>query len=192
MEKRSFIPIDKKYLVLSLVITIGMLAYEIHYFTGYYDGFGVLENLYNGLYPRALKTVALAVPSYFLTFGFIYAALISGYPYRIVYFLLFSFGILIEYSFQKFFIRFTNTEDLANIIYAVDWRVRSNSAQEYFLPFSFLPCLVFLGFLIFLKPKRPPEGIKMLLTVVLVFFGFFAATAYLSTNMFPTLSSNAF
>lgn len=129
--------------------------------------------------------------SFLLSGIFVFVALISPYRYRIVYFLLFCLSVWVEYGYQEAFYRFSNSEDAANALFAADSRIIFNAVPYYFDNVAFLPCLAFALLLIFIKPLRE-KGLKNLLIVLLLFVGFYSTSAYVSTDVFPSASFNAF
>ncbi len=86
--------------------------------------------------------------------------------------------------------RFSNPEDAANALFAADSRILYTSVSGYFDNRALIPCLAFALLLIFIKPVRT-TGLKTFLITASLFVGFFSMTAYVSTNTYPTISSNA-
>ncbi len=191
MEKTQWKSLYSRYFLISLFFTAGLIGFEFFLFPKYYESFNTINFLQSGVYMKVLKTFALAVPSFLVSVFFVYAALISPYKYRFLYFTLFCLGVLTEYGYQDAFNRFSNSEDAANALFAADSRIMLNSMSGYFDNFAILPCLAFALLLIFIKPIQT-KGLKNFLLILSLFVGFFSLTAYFTTNYFPSASLNAF
>lgn len=182
---------NRKSFITALSFTLGLILLEAFLFAIYYENFEIIDFIYRGEFLRPAKIIALAIPSYLLTLLFLFAALKAPYKFRALYLALFCIGVLTEYGYQNAFNRFTTTEDLANALFAADWRIASSSAGQYFFVVGAIPCLAFLLLMIRTKPVSQ-RGFKSLLLVVAAFGIFYSLTAYVSTNVFPSISFNAF
>ena len=187
----SFFSIHRKYIIAAFGFAFGMVILEAFVFPRYYEGFFLLTNLKNGNYLIVLKTIVLGTANFLLAVFFIFASLISPYRYRMLYFILFCIAVLPEYSFQKVFNRFTALEDIGNALFAADMRIITSSIGEYFVTSAIFPCLLFALLLLIIQPLAK-KGLKIFLTIVLLYSGFFLFTAYFSTNAFPSTSLNSF
>ena len=183
--------VRSKHLLIAATFTAGLIVLELFLFSGYYDGFHFGGYLHDGLFVKPFKIAVLGISSYVLAVFFVFAALVSPYRYRIVYFALFCLSVLVEYSYQRAFLNFTTSEDIANALYAADSRIVFNTVPYYFDSLGFIPCAAFGILLVLIKPLKQ-KGLKVFLFFLLSFVGFYSVTAYISTNTFPSLSFNAF
>ncbi len=190
-EKYRFCFSHRRYLIAAFGFTLGLIILEYFFFPRYYQEFFYLRNLKNGNYLIVLKTTVLSSANFLAAVFFIAASLLSPYRYRIIYFVLFCIAVLPEYGYQRAFNRFTTLEDIGNALFAADMRIMFSSIGEYFVLLAIIPCLLYAALLLVIKPLLK-NGIKILLSVLLLFSGFFLFTAYFSTNYFPSVSFNAF
>lgn len=181
----------RRYLLASFGFTLGLIILEYFFFPYYYREFYYLDNLRNGNYLNVLKTSVLGSANFFVAAFFIAASLLSPYRYRILYFVLFCIAVLPEYGYQRAFNRFTTLEDIGNVFFAADMRIMFSSIGEYFVLLGIIPCVLYAALLFVIKPLLK-DGLKIFLSVILLFSGFFLFTAYFSTNAFPSVSFNAF
>ncbi len=144
--------------------------------------------------------VSAAVASVFLVaslgifFFFAYSALTAAARFKVLYFLLFAVGAVIEYGYQKALGRFSNTADIESAI-ATTAEQRTASMMMYANVWIVVPCAVFLMFLLFFRHRRP-TGLRSFVTSVVAIVVFFAALStvggFFIDKKFPTLSLNAF
>lgn len=128
-------------------------------------------------------------------FNFVVVTFSSGWKYRALYLVFFSFAVFYEYGYHKAFGRDSDFPDI-DAAMATTPEQKLSSILMYFSLASLVPCIVFVLFLIRFKPPQKAQGFKGLLTIILLFGVFFIHLAYVAEifmeKKFPTVSMNAF
>jgi glucan phosphoethanolaminetransferase (alkaline phosphatase superfamily) len=175
----------------AFVFASALFVFEFFSFPLYYRNFYVSELFLSGVYQWPLKVFAMGLASFLLLILFVAAALLSPYRYRVIYFLLFCLGAVVEYGYQNAFNRFTNFEDAVNAFAGSDARMMSSYISSFYSAAALAPCLVFGILLILIRPSLK-NGLKPLLVFLISFTAFFSLTAYFTSSVFPSVSFNAF
>lgn len=174
-----------KYLLhigLCLAFTLGLFGFEC---------------IYLPLVPEPIDLAAriggyfLGFLSIVLLFFFTFFAFTSPYKWRLVYFLIFTLGIITEYGYYTALQHFSTAEDLENVIFGTNLDNKIDAVMIYFNWAAFIPCAVFLVLLLVLKPLSE-KGLKNLVSVAAGALLFFLATGYLTNNYYPIVSVGAY
>ncbi|MCA1590962.1 MAG: sulfatase-like hydrolase/transferase, partial [Acidobacteria bacterium] len=181
---------DKKCFVIAVAATSSLILFEFFLFPDYYLHFDVLDQIQSGVFLKPLKTFTLGALSFLIAGLFIFIAVTSGYAVRLLFFAAFLLGAWVEYGYQASFSRFSVTEDFANAFFAADQRIFFNSASTYAAPIAIIPSILFGVLLVLVRPGKAIRRIRPFLLVL--FFGFYAVTAYVSSNSYPSVSFAAF
>ncbi len=136
--------------------------------------------------------VLYSVVSYYCFYVFLKISLSSDWKYKILYFTIFSFAVIFEYSYQNALGRFSDFTDL---------QIPTTTEQKiaafflYFNSLALIPCLIFLTCLYKSKPFSSPLKLKGLITLVFIYGIFFTHIAFVSEifaeRKFPVVAMNA-
>ncbi len=181
----------RRYLFIAFAFALGLFILEIFLFARYYQEFFYFDHLRNGNYLIVSKLTVMGAANFLVAVFFITASLLSPYRYRIIYFVLFCIAVLPEYGYQRAFTRFTTLEDIGNAFFAANVQIIFSAMREYFVLYAVIPCVLYAALLLLFKPLLK-NGLKIFLSVLVLYGGFFLFTAYFSTNFFPSVSFNAF
>ena len=118
-------------------------------------------------------TVVYALGAIYLSFLFVLASLSSKWPYKIIYFAVFAFGILLEYGYSRAIGRFTNGFDVSVALSATADQ-QAYAASTYIEPTSFL-AIVVLGVMMWAgRTKWKATAGPGMLTTVMVGIALFS------------------
>jgi glucan phosphoethanolaminetransferase (alkaline phosphatase superfamily) len=112
-------------------------------------------------------TVVYALAALYLSFLFVLAALSSRWPYRLIYFIVFAFGILVEYGYSRAIGRFTNGFDVSVALSATTDQ-QYYSASTFIEPSSFLAIFVLAGIMLIAGAKLKVSAGPGVLAAVLI------------------------
>ena len=97
-------------------------------------------------------TVIYVSAAIYLSFLFVLAALSSSWPYKIIYFAVFAFGVVVEYSYSRAIGRFTNGFDVSVALSATTDQ-QYYAAGAFVAPSSLITILVLAGMMCMVGPK---------------------------------------
>ncbi|HKP68815.1 MAG TPA: sulfatase-like hydrolase/transferase [Pyrinomonadaceae bacterium] len=137
--------VERRVWMASVAYIVFLCLFEAFYLRA---GFGPLvEWLSANRDPIAIViTMVYAAGAIYLSFLFVLAALSSRWPYKLLYFAVLSFGVLVEYGYSRAIGRFTNGFDVDVALTATSDQ-QSYAAVAFLEPSSCVPIFVLAGML---------------------------------------------
>jgi glucan phosphoethanolaminetransferase (alkaline phosphatase superfamily) len=178
MKTNKYLP----HICLCLVFTLGLFGFECFYLPFIPEQTGLAARVGGYL---------LGFLSLLLLFVFTFFALAAPYKWRLVYFLIFTLGIVTEYGYYTALQHFSTAEDLENVIFGTNLDNKIDAVMIYINWAALLPCLVFLVLLLAVKPLSE-KGLKNFGMVAAGALLFFLATGYWTNNYYPIAAVGAY
>jgi glucan phosphoethanolaminetransferase (alkaline phosphatase superfamily) len=122
---------------------------------------------------------------------FLWSSLTATRPLKLAYWFVFSFIVLVQYSYQRALGRFVSLDDASLALFATDFEIKRNMTLAYFSWIALIPSFAY-AFLLLNRSHIRQTGWKTFLGVVALAFCLYTPTARSGYSDFTTSSVNAF
>lgn len=174
---------------LALGCLLLLFVYEVYVVQAEYSNYFVFVFESETLVFSAISCLCFGL-SFLILFVWIRTALSVSWPYKALFFLIFSLSITIEYGYQKALGRFTDPQDIETAI-AATGNQQTASILMYASLATLVPCFGLLALLIFVR-KEKPKGLRAFLIANGILVVSFAVFPFVVGQRFPTISTGAF
>jgi len=179
-----------KTLVIAIIFVAGCAALETYLFKFNYLGyFKRLRKEFN--LKRMLIGLGGIAASFSLSVIFVWVSLISIYPFKIIYGLIFSIGLLVEYTARKGYGRFSIPADYIDATYA-DRDLWLDSIFAYLNLIALLPISIYVLLVIIFKPVTLFSGWYFIALCGAIILVHWPMARFIKQGTFPTFSLSAF
>jgi glucan phosphoethanolaminetransferase (alkaline phosphatase superfamily) len=148
------------------------------------------KHIWANNYGRLAVLAMLSLASIGVSVLFVWAALRSSWPFRLIYVALFFLFTAVEYATHIALGVFSGFNLAMTAVFVGDIRFVLHAITEYFALVSLVPTIAFVLLLVLVKPEGR-NGIRSLTTVLIAAVVFFGASAYFTRNQYFTTSLSA-
>jgi glucan phosphoethanolaminetransferase (alkaline phosphatase superfamily) len=182
--------LQSKTLRSALAFAIGLMLYEIAVLAPDGDRQSLFEYAEQGRPLAVVRSAFVSGFSLLLTAAFLSIALSARSVFKVIFFCLFSFATIVEYTHHAAFQRFSYYSTAAVAVHAGDWLFSAKALAMYFNPLCLPPILAFA--ILLAVHDRSRFKMQWTTSLIALIVSFCAFMAYASSNVYPAVSVWAF